>query len=175
MHRELGRLWLACGFVGLSLACPAGAASQGLGNDAFANQLIGEWEGSGEYDGNRLTLNRTWTLELRGHFVRADLQVTMANGSSFGALMYWRAVSAGVYDVLWMDGLGRSQSLRATRDPDSGVVSSTYLDEFAEDGPEWRIWEFEPRGASRYVERLFRLLPGGREVLAVFSFERVDP
>ncbi|MDH3222757.1 MAG: hypothetical protein OEO23_03505 [Gemmatimonadota bacterium] len=173
-HHELGRVRLVCGVVGLSLACASGAASQGLGDDAFANQVIGEWLGSGEYDGNRLTVTRTWTLELGDHFIRADLRVAMPNGRSFGALMYWRAVSTGVYDVVWMDGLGRSQPMRATRDPDSGVVSATYLDEFAEDGPEWRTWEFESIGPARYEERLYRLLPDGRELLTRFSLERVE-
>ena len=71
-----------------------------------------------------------------------------------------------------MDGTGRRQSLRATRDPDSGLVSTTYLDELAEHGPEWRTWEFESLGPNSYVERLFKVVADRRELLTVFLFDR---
>ena len=103
-------------------------------------------------------------------FLRADMRVEMPNGFTFGATMFWRPTAEGVYDVVWLDGMGRCQDLRATRDPASGRVSSTYLDELAEDGPEWRTWEFESLGPDAYVERIFRVGPDGRQELTAFSF-----
>ena len=98
----------------------------------------------------------------------------MPNGLSFGAVMYWELVATNLYHVLWMDGTGRQQELRATRDSVSGVVSATFLDEFAEGGPEWRTWEFESLGLDAYVERLYKVDTDGREELTVFSFTRED-
>ncbi len=160
------------GVVALTMASGSEAVAQGLSDDPFTRQVVGEWQGRGEYDGNTLTLSRSWTLELQGRFLRADMRVGMPNGSSFGALLYWRLLDADLYDVRWMDGTGRSQALRVTRDPETGIVSTTFLDELAEDGPEWRTWEFESRGRDSYVERLYRELPDGRQLLTVFTFDR---
>ena len=151
-----------------------GVAGQGLVTDPFVTQVVGEWQGRGEYDGNSLKLTRSWTLELQDQFLRAEMRVGMPNGFSFGALMYWSWVAPDVYEIVWMDGLGRRQALRATRDPDSGLVSTTYLDELAEDGPEWRTWEFESLGPNAYVERLFKVVTEGRELLTTFSFDRAS-
>jgi hypothetical protein len=167
----MGRLRLAL-LTALSLIATRHAVAQNLAEDPFVRGILGERQGSGEYDGNMLMLTRTWTLELQDQFVQADMRVDMPSGFSFSALMYWRRASAGLYDVVWMDGLGRSQALRATRDPSNGIVSATYLDELAEEGPEWRTWEFESTGSKTYVERPYRVLPGGRELLTVFSFDR---
>ncbi|MGD2071832.1 MAG: hypothetical protein PVI57_24415 [Gemmatimonadota bacterium] len=145
---------------------------QTLDDDPFTSHVLGEWQGEGAYEGDPLTLGRSWSRVLQGRFLRADMTVTMANGSSFEALMYWQVLEPGVYDVLWMDGLGRRQTLRATRDPGTGLVRTTYLDELAEGGPEWRTWEFEPLGPGGYVERLYRASPLGRELLATSRFER---
>jgi hypothetical protein len=158
--------------MSMLLALPLGAAAQDLTADPFVAEVIGEWEGEGEYDGNRLSLTRSWTLELGDRFLRADMRVGMPNGASFGALMYFRSAGAGVYDIIWMDGLGRRQSLRATRDPESGIVSTSYLDDLAEGGPEWRTWELEATGVDSYVERLYQETAEGRVLLTVFSFER---
>jgi hypothetical protein len=106
-------------------SAPFPAAAQALSRDPFVAEVAGEWQGHGEYEGNPLTLTRSWTIELGGQFLRADMRVGMSNGSSFGALMYWRHVSPGVYDVVWMDGIGRQQSLRATRDPSTTQRSAT--------------------------------------------------
>ncbi len=167
-----GFAFLAALSLGLLSCVTQGAKAQGLSADPFVAQVAGEWLGRGEYDGNALTLTRSWTLELQGQFLRADMRVGMPNGFSFGALMYWSWVAPNVYEIVWMDGTGRRQSLRATRDPDSGLVSTTYLDELAEDGPEWRTWEFESLGPNSYVERLFKVVAEGRELLTVFSFDR---
>jgi hypothetical protein len=51
--------------------------------------------------------------------------------------------------------MGRMQALRASRDPDRGIVWSEYLDELAERGPEQRRWELELLGEDSYAERLF--------------------
>lgn len=158
--------------LGLLSSSASAAGAQGLSADPFVARVIGDWQGRGEYDGNALTLTRSWTLELQGRFLRADMRVGMPNGFSFGALMYWNWVAPDVYEVVWMDGMGRRQALRATRDPDSGLVSTTYLDELAEEGPEWRTWEFESLGPDSYVERLFKVVAEGRELLTVFSFDR---
>jgi hypothetical protein len=147
-------------------------SAQGLSDDPFVDQVIGEWQGQGQFDGNRLDLTRSWALALQGQFLRVDMRVTMSNGSSFAGLMYWRSAGDGVYDIQWMDASGRSQGLRGTRDPETGLVSTTFLDEMAEHGPEWRTWEFESRGADAYVERLYRESSDGRELLAEFSFAR---
>ena len=121
---------------------------------------------------NTLTLGRSWTLELGNQFLKADMRVGMPNGASFGALQYWQKSAEDVYSVVWMDGLGRSQRLEVTRDPASGILSTTYLDELAEGGPEWRTWEFEAFGADSYQERLYEVGPQGRTLVTVFSFER---
>lgn len=158
--------------MALMMASPA--SGQDLSGDPFVDQVVGEWQGHGEFDGNHLELTRSWTLALQGQFLRVDMRVAMPNGSSFSGLMYWRQAGDGVYDIHWMDASGRSQDLRGTRDPGAGLVTTTFLDELAENGPEWRTWEFEPRGGDAYVERLYRESADGRELLAEFFFARVD-
>ena len=138
----------------------------------WSEVIMGTWAGTGDYEGSTLRLERTWTSELGGAFLRADMQVTMAGGGSFGALMYWRIAENGAYEVIWMDGLGRMQRLKATRDPASGVVATTYLDELTGDGAEWRTWEFEIQGPDAYVERLYRQMGDDRELLTTFRFSR---
>ena len=167
------RAFAAC-VTTLCLAAPVGAAAQTTAEGGIVETLLGRWTGSGVYDGNELNLTRRWTLELRDQFVRADMRVQMPNGSSFGALMYWQPVDAGIYDVQWMDGVGRNQKLRVSARPDSRAYSTIYLDLFAEAGPEWREWEFEAMDPGRYVERLYRIRPDGRELLTEFSFERIE-
>ncbi|MDH3206026.1 MAG: hypothetical protein OEO79_05405 [Gemmatimonadota bacterium] len=157
----------------LIMLTPTGAVGQSMADDPFAAQVVGTWEGRGDYQGNPLSLTRSWTTELLDQFLRADMRVEMANGFTFGAFMYWRVVADGLYEVIWMDGQGRSQRLQATRDPDSGVVSSTFLDELAEGGSEWRTWEFAATGPDAYVERLYEATAEGRELLAVFTFRRI--
>lgn len=149
------------------------ASAQGLATDPFASHLTGEWMGRGVYEGNELSLTRSWTLELGGQFLRADMGVTMPNGASFGGLTYWKMTDAGGYEVAWLDGMGRMQTLRANRDPESGLVSTDFLDELAEGGPESRRWEFESTGPDSYVERLFRRSGDDLELLTEWRFERV--
>jgi hypothetical protein len=161
-------------FVGVLCALPPAARAQDLVDDPFAAAVSGEWEGSGEYGGDTLMLARSWTTELGGQFLRADMRVRMANGRSFGALMYWKRVAPDVYEIVWMDATGRRQILQATRDPESGLVWTTYLDTFTEGEAEWRTWEFESLGADSYLERLYRLVGDRREPLTVFSFERAS-
>jgi len=36
----------------------------------------------------------------------------------------------------------------------------------------WRTWEFESLGPDSYVERLFKVVAEGRELMTVFSFDR---
>lgn len=166
---------LVCVFVlGLSGATPNHTKAQEPNTDTFVDQLLGEWHGSGEYQGNTLTLTRSWELVLRERFLRADMKVSMPNGFTFGALMYWKLTDGNVYDIVWMDGTGRQQVLRGTHDAVSGSVSATYLDEYAENGPEWRTWEFRMTGPDSYVERLYKLGTEGREELTVFRFTRSE-
>lgn len=119
----------------LVLACASASvesgAAQALEADAFATHVLGDWTGRGIYDGNELSLTRSWTLELGGRFLRADMAVSMPNGASFGALTYWKMLDAGRYEVTWLDGMGRTQTLHADRDPRSGLVSTEFLDELA--------------------------------------------
>jgi len=158
-------------FAGLGVL-PLTLAAQDLDRDAFAVHVLGEWTGTGVYDGNTLSLTRVWTLELGARFLRADMRVAMPDGASFGAVMYWKTADNGVYEVVWMDGTGRRQELHAVRDADTGLVWSNYLDQLAEDGPEWRRWEFLGTGPESYVERLFAQSPSGWALLTEFSFER---
>lgn len=162
-------LILAC-----SLALVGSASAQGLAGDPFASHVRGEWIGHGVYDGNELSLTRSWTLELGGQFLRADMAVSMPNGASFGGLTYWKMSQAGGYEVVWLDGTGRMQTLHAVRDPESGLVSSDFVDDLAEDGPESRRWEFERTGLDSYVERLFRKRGDGWALLTEWRFERVS-
>lgn len=107
--------FLAVGLLALLTGVTEPTSAQGLPADPFATHLLGYWEGEGEYEGSRLQLTRTWTLELRDQFFRADMQVTMANEGSFGALTFWKQVGDRISDILWMDGTGRMQRLQALR------------------------------------------------------------
>ncbi len=148
------------------------ANAQGFADSTLAHQLLGSWEGSGQFDGNRLSLTRAWTLELGGQFLKADMLVTMPNGATFGALMYWKVVGEGEFEVIWMDGIGRIQKLRAVRDVTSGKVFSDFVDPLTETGSESRRWEFESHGADSYVERLYRFSGPSPELLAEWVFRR---
>ena len=172
MIRYEARSGLAVAAMGYGLAAPCAAISQSLVDDAFAAHIQGDWSGSGMYEGTRLDLTRSWTLELGGQFLRADMAVSMPNGASFGALMYWRASAAGEYEVVWLDGMGRMQSLLARADPASRVVATEYLDDLAEGGPEERRWEYERTGPDTYIERLFRREGTAWELLTEWSFSR---
>ncbi len=109
--------------VALLLIIAAPAFSQDT-PPPFARALLGDWEGSGEYEGGELQLSRSWTLELRDRFLRADMHVSMANGATFGALMYWKPTTPGSYQVVWLDGAGRMQLLDAAWDEASATMSS---------------------------------------------------
>jgi hypothetical protein len=161
---------LTFGYLG---AHASDLGAQPLTTDTLVASLRGDWQGSGLYEGNTLRLTRKWTLDLGDQFLRADMSVSMPNGASFAAVMYWKFLDQNVYEIVWMDGIGRRQVLRATRDPVSGVVSTTFLDELTGSDPEWRTWEFELLGPNSYVERLYRIGADGREELTVFSFARV--
>lgn len=159
--------------LGCALVTPLTGQSTVLEADPFAVHLLGEWSGSGEYDGNRLDLTRSWALDLGGRFLRADMSVEMPDGVPFGALMFWKSSAAGRYEVTWMDGIGRMQSLEARVDAESGLVAAEYLDDLAEEGPERRRWEYERTGPDSYVERLFRMVGDEGELLAEWTFARV--
>ncbi len=166
---------LVLAVVALALGVsPRPAATQSLTSDALASHLLGEWRGTGIYDGNELALTRSWTLELGGAFLQAEMGVSMPNGATFGAVTYWKPTGPGEYEVVWLDGMGRMQTLHMVRDPDSGLVSSDYVDELAEGGPEDRRWEYEPMGADAYVERLFRRAGDEWELLTEWAFSRVE-
>ena len=160
--------------IGCTLATPLSGQSGVLETDPFAVHLLGEWSGSGVYDGNRLDLTRSWALDLGGRFLRADMGVDMPNGVPFSALMYWKISSPGRYEVVWMDGIGRMQALEARVDVESGLVATEYVDDLAEEGPERRRWEYERTGPDSYVERLFRLVRDRRELLAEWTFTRAS-
>ncbi len=169
--RVPGQAWTS--LVYLAFLFPSATASaQSMGSDPLASGLKGEWVGSGEYEGNRLDLTRDWTLELWDQFLRADMRVTMPNGASFSGLTYWKVVGEDEYQVVWMDAMGRMQPLAVTRDPESGIWASEFLDEYVEGGPEQRRWEFELTGSESYVERLFRQTAEGWEKLTEWSFTR---
>jgi hypothetical protein len=162
----------------LALSCLAAAtpcAAQGLAEDPFASHITGEWTGIGVYDGNELSLTRSWTLELGDQFLRADMGVAMPNGATFGAVTYWKPTGEGGYEVIWMDATGRMQTFSATRDPASGVVRSDFVDNLVEGGAEPRRWEFEAIGSDAYVERLFRRNRNILELLPEWTFRRAVP
>lgn len=167
------------GWSALALAVVAWSATpvygQQLSNDPLVTHLMGEWQGEGVYQGNRLGLSRNWSLELGEQFLRGDMRVSMADGSTFGALVFWKIASPGTYELLWLDGTGRMQRLDATRDPTTGVVSTTYLDRQAEGGPQWRKWEFLANGPDSYSERVLGESSDGWELLTEFSFRRMAP
>ena len=165
------RPYLLPGLMALSaLATPI--SGQTLESDALASHLVGAWSGSGLYDGNRLELTRVWSLELGGQFLRGDMGVSMPNGATFGALMYWKSIGDGRFEIVWMDGIGRMQSLSAVVDTASGVVSTEYVDEFAENGPEERRWEYQRSGPDEYIERLYRKVADDWELLTEWTFNR---
>ena len=172
-HRSWGALLPSCLVLAVMGLQPQAGQAQDPPAGPFVTQVLGEWQGHGDYQGNSLALSRIWTIELGGQFLRADMRVAMPNGASFSAMMYWKRIAPDVYEIVWLDGIGRLQMLQALRDPESGLVSTTFLDEFAENGPEWRTWEFESLGEDSYAERLYRVHASGQELLTVFSFERV--
>ena len=153
---------------------PVRGQAPGLDGDEFASHLVGNWSGSGLYDGNRLELTRSWSLELGSKFLKADMAVSMPNGASFGALMYWKSAGQGSYEVIWLDGTGRMQRLQAESDAQSSVVRAEYVDEFTERGPETRRWEYVRTGPDSYVERLLRLSDGEWALLTEWTFSRID-
>lgn len=155
----------------LILAVPAPGSAQGLDGDPFATRLVGDWQGRGIYQGNELSVTRTWSLELGGVFLRVDMAVSMPNGASFGALTYWRASGDAEYDVVWLDGIGRMQMLHAVRDR-TGSVSTEFVDPYTEGGPQERRWVFEATGPDGYVERLFARTGDGWELLTEWTFRR---
>lgn len=137
------------------------------------DMLIGQWQGSGTYDGNELELLRDWQTDLAGQFVRADMRVKMPDGASFRSLAYWRRADEDYYRVVWMDEIGRMQNIDARVEAGSGDVSLTYRDEYAEGGPAWRRWVFRQQHLDRYSESIYALTDDGWERLAVFEFRRV--
>jgi hypothetical protein len=155
------------------LAAPVTGQGVALEADPFAVHLLGEWSGSGLYEGNRLDLTRSWGLDLAGRFLRVDMGVEMPSGASFGSLMYWKSSAPGRYEVIWMDGVGRMQSLEARVDAQAGLVTTEYVDDFAEGSPERRRWEYQRTGSDSYDERLFRLVGDQSELLAEWTFARV--
>ena len=157
----------------VALLVPLGAASQSTATDSVLTPLLGDWRGEGTYEGDRLSLTRGWTAELGGTFVKADMQVTMASGARFGAIMFWKVVGDGAYRAIWMDGTGRVQELDLALTPGVGVRAE-YLDRGTGSTPEWRRWEFDTTGPDTYVERLFAYREGRWDPLASFSFERVS-
>ena len=46
---------------------------------------------------------------------------------SFGALTFWKVVEDGLFEVMWLDGTGRMQSLDATRDAETGAVRTIFV------------------------------------------------
>ena len=149
------------------------AAAQGMAEDDFARHLVGEWEGQGEYQGNTLSVTRAWTLELWDNFMKGDMRVTMASGSSFAALTYWKPSGEGQYTVAWMDASGRFQVLEATKDPETSAVMSEYLDEQVEGGPQVRRWEFRPTGHNTYSEFVYAKDGDEWMLLTEWQFKRV--
>ena len=167
-------LILAAAAVPVSLDAQGGDQGRGLASDPFVAALLGEWEGAGVYDGSPLSLTRVWTLELGGQFLKADMRVSMVNGASFGALTYWRPDARGGYEVRWMDGMGRAQTLEVLPGPEPTSAFAIYLDALTEDGVQWRRWDFELTGADGYVERLYRREGEGWVLLTEFTFRRVE-
>jgi hypothetical protein len=86
--------WSPALTVSLMVMSSGVASAQDTRPGPFEGALVGEWEGEGVYEGNRLSLTRSWTVELGGHLLKADMRVAMPNGASFGALTYWKAEAA---------------------------------------------------------------------------------
>ncbi len=168
------RCVVPCILVPLLGAWPPAMAQgpAGLQDDTFALHLLGEWSGSGVYEGSRLDLTRAWNLEFGAAFLKVDMAVSMPNGGSFGGLMYWRASGQGRYEIVWLDGSGRMQRLQAQTE--GSLVWSEYVDEFTASGAEPRRWEFAPTGPDSYLERVLVRREGSWELLTEWRFKRME-
>jgi hypothetical protein len=154
------------------VAAPLPSIAQSAQDDPLAKALTGRWSGQGTYDGNTLELTRTWTLELGGQFLLADMGVQMPNGGSFRIIAYWKPESDGLYRVLMLDELGRSTTVQGLREPSTGDIVLHMIDEDPDTGPAWRRSIYRVTGPNTYEELLFGATPNGWTPLAHFRFER---
>ena len=167
-------LWL----LGLALALtgqPA-AARTPWQDDFLARGRAGEWTGSGVVYGNPVTLTRSWSLDLAGHFLKADMKVSMGQRGSFRALAYWRKTAANQYELTWMDESGNRLNHRGLGDPEKRQVVVVYLGETPGDPPDWRRLVYRVTSDDSYEETMFSQADDGTwSQIAAFQFNRVKP
>lgn len=162
-------------FVTLSVGVSGLAAqSQAWADDFFASAVVGTWKGAGIVYGNEVQLEREWSFDLAGTFLRADMRVTMANGAGFRVLSFWRPEADDRYAVTWMDELGQSLALDASADAEGRKVTTHYLDATGGSEPRWRRLVFRITGENSYVEIMHTETREGWEQIAEFWFERIE-
>ena len=141
-------------------------------NDLFAEAIVGKWSGTGTYEGNEMKLERSWTLELSGKFLRGDMKVLMANDSSFRALTYWRKVASNRYECTWMDEAGQSLSLKGLGDKDRQTIEVQHLSTGPGGPPSWQRTVYKITGKDSYQEDIYRSTAAGWKLVAEFKFTR---
>ena len=140
----------------------------------LARALLGAWDGEGVVYGNKVTLEREWTLVLADQFLRADMRVHMANGQSFRALSFWRPLDERRFEVVWMDEQGNRNTFEAVGDDALRTFTAHMINDNEEGTPEWRRVEYRILGPDTYQEVMYRDTPDGWEQVADFRFTRRD-
>lgn len=170
-HRLL--IWVLLMLGGITPLCFAAETKQTFPwNGKLLAELVGSWDGVGTVYGNEVTLERMWSLELAGQFLRADMRVKMSNGNHFRALTFWRTTGNHKYHATWMDETGKSQSLEGIGDPARKEVVIHHMEEGFGGPPEWRRIVYRLLGADTYLELLYTETGEGWKQIGEFKFSR---
>jgi hypothetical protein len=165
-------LWALIALIVLVPEAGFAQPPEGPWADDLLAPLVGAWDGQGTVYGNEVALEREWSLELGGQFLRGDMRVKMANGRGFRALTYWNKGDDGRYRVTWMDEIGKVLRLEGLADLEQKQVTVHYLDEPYGGGPEWRRTIYRWTGPDSYQELLYKDQNGKWEPLGTFRFTR---
>lgn len=168
--------------LGVMLVIQAGGLTAGSGDEPapsllespFTKQIVGEWVGTGEYDGNAMTLERSWTPDLADHFLRADMRVVMSNGAMFRSLSFWQVSTAGKFRITWMDETGKTQQYEGLWDEEANGLTVQYLDSGPDGSSGWRRLVFRFTGPGSYDELILDESDGDWKQVAEFNFRRSE-
>lgn len=164
------RTAVALALVGSAVLAARPASAQADAD--FADAILGTWTGEGMVTGAEVTLDRVWTAELGGSFLRAEMVVHMANDFSFGALTYWRQSPTEAWDIHWMDEAGQTREFRGTWDRATRTLTTHYLEDTADEAPGWRRIRYRIVDGDHYDELLDVETSDGWTRIGEFRFTR---
>jgi len=124
--------------------------------------------------GNEVSLERTWTLDLAGQFLRGDMQVEMSNRLGFRALTFWKKTGESSVQVIWLDETGESKVLEGLLDPSRPEVVIHHLDAGDDGSQAWQRIVFRILGRDEYVEVLYAETGGEWREVGEFRFRRTE-